>query len=283
MNMRIYKFVFILIPILLLTLKTSAQDIMRLKNDKTIECVVTNVSDTIVEYKKYSNLDGPIYWIERSKVIGINYEHGEFVILNETSNSDSVIDNNIDTILPKASRFEKAIEIFGGVRPIYPIITYGIEVVSGYRFNKYLSLEIGIGIRYYHVSWNYKFIHDYFNIDNHHDAYQLMNKKSYDEMIIIPVHARAKINFPTNTIDSPFFLCDVGYEFSTDKNKDNNGFFFEPALGIDFRLKNAIKLYIAMGLNYYYYMFYIDDNISQYIYSKKDYINTVTLKIGVGF
>ena len=106
-------------------------------------------------------------------------------------------------------------------------------------------------------------------------------------MIIIPVHARAKINFPTNTIDSPFFLCDVGYVFSTGKNKDNNGFFFEPALGIDFRLKNAFKLYIAMGLNYYYYRFYvwndIDDNISQYIFSKKDYINTVTLKIGVGF
>ena len=54
----------------------SAQDVIVKKDGSTILSKVMEVGSTEVKYKKYSNLDGPLYTISKSELFKINYENG---------------------------------------------------------------------------------------------------------------------------------------------------------------------------------------------------------------
>ena len=54
----------------------NAQDVIVVKDNSTILSKVIKISGTEIEYKKWSNLDGPIYTIDKSDVLRINYEKG---------------------------------------------------------------------------------------------------------------------------------------------------------------------------------------------------------------
>ena len=56
---------------------TQAQDLLQLKKAKNpIEVQVIEITDEHVIFKKYDNLEGPVYKYDLSKVIGITYENG---------------------------------------------------------------------------------------------------------------------------------------------------------------------------------------------------------------
>lgn len=71
------KIVFVLILVLSACL-VKAQDVIVKKDNSTILSKVTKVSQIEIEYKKWSNLDGPIYIVPISEVLRINYENGEY-------------------------------------------------------------------------------------------------------------------------------------------------------------------------------------------------------------
>lgn len=54
-----------------------AQDIIIKKDFSIIKSKVVEVASSFVKYKKYSNIDSPIYTIEAKDIIAINYENGE--------------------------------------------------------------------------------------------------------------------------------------------------------------------------------------------------------------
>lgn len=54
-----------------------AQDVIVKKDGSTIVSRVLKFSSTEIEYKKFSNLNGPTYTILKSEVRSINYENGE--------------------------------------------------------------------------------------------------------------------------------------------------------------------------------------------------------------
>lgn len=54
-----------------------AQDVIVKKDGSTIVSRVLKITSTEVEYKKFSNLNGPTYTILKSEVQSINYENGE--------------------------------------------------------------------------------------------------------------------------------------------------------------------------------------------------------------
>lgn len=49
----------------------------------------------------------------------------------------------------------------------------------------------------------------------------------------------------------PFLRCDIGYTFDVGQNNNKNteGIFFHPALGLDISTSNKSSLYFAVGLN----------------------------------
>lgn len=56
--------------------KTYAQDKMILRNGNELTVKVIEVDTDIIKYKKYDNLNGPIYSIDKSKVFMITYKNG---------------------------------------------------------------------------------------------------------------------------------------------------------------------------------------------------------------
>ncbi|MDR1847159.1 MAG: hypothetical protein LBR17_03470 [Bacteroidales bacterium] len=55
----------------------NAQDIITKTNGDEIQVKVTKITDTQIEYKKFSNINGPDYTINKKDVFMIRYENGE--------------------------------------------------------------------------------------------------------------------------------------------------------------------------------------------------------------
>lgn len=75
-----------------------AQDVIVKKDGSTIISKVLEVSTSDIKYKKYSNLDGPLYTIGISDVLSINYENGEKELFeNSNANNEKQIEilNNV--------------------------------------------------------------------------------------------------------------------------------------------------------------------------------------------
>lgn len=62
---------------LLCSIGASAQDVIVKKNGSTILCRIVEVNSSEVVYKKWTNLKGSNYVMERSDVSAINYESGK--------------------------------------------------------------------------------------------------------------------------------------------------------------------------------------------------------------
>ena len=78
--MQIFKKIkrpFLLICIGAFTLPMHSQDIVIKKNGDEISTKVTKVSDNEIEYKKWANLDGPVYTMQRNDILLIKYANGE--------------------------------------------------------------------------------------------------------------------------------------------------------------------------------------------------------------
>ena len=72
--------------LLLCAANVSAQDVIVKKDGSTIVCRVVELTDTEITYKKWSDLNGSNYVMERSAASAINYEDGRKVSLTEVNN-----------------------------------------------------------------------------------------------------------------------------------------------------------------------------------------------------
>ncbi len=59
----------------------NAQDVIVMKNGDAILSKVQKITQTEIEYKKFSNPDGPVYTVAKSSVVSINYQNGEKEII----------------------------------------------------------------------------------------------------------------------------------------------------------------------------------------------------------
>ncbi len=71
------KYLFIVFPLLLFSVKTNAQDVIVLKDGSSILSKVLEVTTSEVKYKKWANLDGPTYTSSTAEILSINYQNGE--------------------------------------------------------------------------------------------------------------------------------------------------------------------------------------------------------------
>ncbi len=72
--------------LLLCSASVSAQDVIVKKDGSTVVCRVVELTDTEITYKKWSDLNGSNYVMDRSLASAINYENGKKVNLSETTN-----------------------------------------------------------------------------------------------------------------------------------------------------------------------------------------------------
>lgn len=77
----------LLASVIVLAPALSAQDVITLKNGDEIQVKVTKVGDNEIEYKKWSNPNGPTYTKAVSEIFMIKYENGEKEVYNQTTNN----------------------------------------------------------------------------------------------------------------------------------------------------------------------------------------------------
>lgn len=92
--MKLVNWLYIILGLLCST-SVFAQDIIIKKDFSIIKSKVVEVASSIVKYKKYSNIDGPIYTIEAKDIIAINYENGEKDVFE---NKEQSIKNELKVI-----------------------------------------------------------------------------------------------------------------------------------------------------------------------------------------
>ena len=64
----------------------SAQDVIVKKDGSTVVCRVVELTESEIVYKKWSNLNGSNYVMDRSTASAINYQNGKKVNLSEATN-----------------------------------------------------------------------------------------------------------------------------------------------------------------------------------------------------
>jgi hypothetical protein len=73
---------------LIITLKLAAQDIITKKNGDDVKSKVIEITFTEIKYKRFDNLEGPIFTLPKSEILIIRYENGSKDIFNQEK-SDS--------------------------------------------------------------------------------------------------------------------------------------------------------------------------------------------------
>lgn len=79
----------LIVFIALCTNNVFAQDVIVLKDGSTVISKVLEINQNDIKYKKYSNLNGPTYTINKIDIMSINYENGDRDVFKSSD-----IDNN---------------------------------------------------------------------------------------------------------------------------------------------------------------------------------------------
>ena len=177
-----------------------------------------------------------------------------------------------------AQSYNHSIEVSGGVGlEKYSKYSVGVSYQGGIQIKKFYA-GLGVGFRYadalYYSSW---------------DGTGIVSTsyESRDAKYLLPLNLRLKYNF-TKTKVSPYLLVDGGYTFDVGKNPNKNieGLFVQPQLGIDLKLKEGNALYFGVSANIqdYHYDFYsMSDYTGSDVTTKRFVIGTLLLHIGFAF
>ncbi|MCG8389574.1 MAG: hypothetical protein MJA30_28735 [Cytophagales bacterium] len=124
--------------------KLRAQDILVMKNGDELNVKVTEVGTDIVKYKKYENLQGPTYTLEKSKVFMIRYENGAKDVfgINESEANKTSTTGPGTTNMPRTPPARQN-------NNTLPKSTFNINALGLIQFGPIFQYEAKIGERSY--------------------------------------------------------------------------------------------------------------------------------------
>lgn len=155
--------------LLLCSMNVSAQDVIVKKDGSTIVCRVVELTESEIVYKKWSDLNGSNYVMERSAASAINYQNGKKVNLSEATNlykpnnqNDGVHRYNDKALLVmdwansnpynKVKKLRTIGWVGGAVLAAGGIITFG----AGEGISEYNIVGAGLGIGA--IAWTSTFL-----------------------------------------------------------------------------------------------------------------------------
>jgi hypothetical protein len=81
-----------------------SQDVITKKDGTTLKVKVTEVTEEVIKYKKFENLEGPSYTLETGKILKIKYENG-------SEETYAPVENQVPPSQPAASNGEKPVKL----------------------------------------------------------------------------------------------------------------------------------------------------------------------------
>lgn len=121
-----------------------------------------------------------------------------------------------------------------------------LNIINGYQINPYFSLGLGTGLRYY-----YKI-----------------------ETALIPVFADFRVSFLNKKV-SPYFSFGIGYTYDLTNNFNKVGWFYDPTVGISFKVSDKLIMNMGLGLEM--------QNINYSYGAYPQDADAITLNLGISF
>lgn len=117
----------------LMSIGTSAQDVIIRKNGDEIQAKVLAVSDSEIDYKKWSNQNGPTYTMSKDDVFMIKYINGDKDVFNDESRSVVQEENSSSQYIAKSPAANNA-ELIRKYKPEIRVTTKLSEKPSKWFF-----------------------------------------------------------------------------------------------------------------------------------------------------
>lgn len=139
-----------------------SQDIILKKDGTEIKCKVVEIVSSIIKYKAYDNLNGPIYSTDKSNVFMITYENGTKEVLNPKTPEAQK-----ETAYQNPELTRKGFKVYEDGEKLSPDNVKSILAISPYALDSYSKGRNlrGVGLV---VSWaavGVMFYNSYQNID----------------------------------------------------------------------------------------------------------------------
>ena len=196
-------------------LSIKAQDLVVLKNADEIQVKVLKISPESVQYKQWSNLDGPIYEINKSDIFYIKYQNGEKEIINDIITQEKSA---------KSKTGNKPFVKFRGY-------TYGGVVFDSSSAGPTFDITLGINID------NYMYIGIETGVYSNFENYTTID--GFNKMffgVYIPLGGNIKVYCIKDKPIIPFINCSLSGFWGIAgafKNSRISGFCSQVGLGID--------------------------------------------------
>jgi hypothetical protein len=126
---------------------SSAQDIIFKKDGTREETKIVMIGDKEIQYKKFSNLEGPVYSLAKSQILMITYENGDYEMMVSKDDEAKMAKQEL------ASNFAKNLLGYHLFDVVYGDFTFSYERIVS-------SGTIGIKIP---LGFGYAYNSDYFN------------------------------------------------------------------------------------------------------------------------
>ena len=94
------------------SLRVFAQDVIVKKDGSTILAKVEKVGSTTIEYKKWKNLNGPIYTISVNELMSINYQNGEIDTFSQNNDKADNKENSREIVKKPSSQNKQLIDSY---------------------------------------------------------------------------------------------------------------------------------------------------------------------------
>lgn len=150
---------------------TRAQDVI-IKNDKTeIKSKVTELTETMIKYKKWDNIDGPIYNIALNDVFMILYSNGQREIIKQPENNSPIVPETTKTVKDPNNNEEggftekgtQTVKIDKNTPVVYHPYRINLGLQSPFTFGidgelKIVKNILNIGVTYLFFNYNEDYI-----------------------------------------------------------------------------------------------------------------------------
>ncbi len=178
-----------------------AQDLILKKDATEIEAKVMRITDSEIEYKRWSNPDGPTYTLPVDEVFTIQYQNGEKEVISSFNEQPTRQRSKVSPAdLGKFPRYQGdfafayGVGVSVGSANLFNRIV--IETVHGARINPYFFVGAGLAFNYFYTDLVY---YDY------NDIYELGSGGS-----VLPLFVNLKGYYPVAKKASIYLSWDLG-------------------------------------------------------------------------
>jgi len=188
-----------------------AQDVIVFRNADELQAKITAVSDNKLSYRRWDNLGGPEYTIDKAQVFYVRYQNGTKDVFEEFK--------------PKTINPENASADFSGVK-------FQSYIYAGAVFNSYgggPSVDLNFGVRagrYFYAGIETGF-HALIFSD------EFFGQRFTFTEAYIPVGVNIKGYVPVGKRIYPYLNCSLGGFFGVIDLEGLNGFYCQVGAGID--------------------------------------------------